>query len=153
MNMRLMTAEWTAGLSRYGFERLSAAVSEHIRTSRYWPTIADILAQLQAGHMAPGLPRYRSIDPPFERAGRTAAEEMAFRAAQVLQWRAEAAAVWSPGETEPAATPVVRPASQAAVVSSALANSCAARRGRGLPTCSADCCKQECRLKSDLGDH
>lgn len=86
-DMRLMAAEWHATLGAYPMDRLNRALSEHIRRSTWWPTVADLVEILRAETPPPGLKLHRPKDQPFARDGRTEAEEIAYRAAQCRQWR------------------------------------------------------------------
>lgn len=85
--MRLVTAEWQATLGAYPAHRLNAALSEHIRRSTWWPTVADLVEILRAETPPPGLKLHRPKDQPFCRDGRTEAQEIAHRAAQCRKWR------------------------------------------------------------------
>jgi hypothetical protein len=87
VDMRLQAAEWHATLGAYPADRLNAALSEHIRRSTWWPTVANLVDILRDATPPPGLPRHQALDLPFEREGRTQAEEIAHRAAQCLKWR------------------------------------------------------------------
>jgi hypothetical protein len=135
VDMRLQAAEWQATLGAYPLERLNRALSEHIRTSTWWPTIANLVDLMQAETPAPGLRERREAPKQFARDGRTEAEEIAYRASQSLRWREEAGF----GKTvlpEDERT-IPKPASQDMTVSSALLRSRAARRASGLRTCEA----------------
>ena len=85
--MRLQAAEWHATLGAYPADRLNAALSDHIRRSTWWPTVADLVEILRSQTPPPGLKLHRPKDEPFCRDGRTEAEEIAHRAAQCLKWR------------------------------------------------------------------
>ena len=90
-DMRLLAAEWQNSLGAYPADRLNAALSEHIRQSAFWPTIADLIEILRKQMPPPGLPRHlhRQLEQSFCREGRTQDEEIAHRTAQVLRWKAE----------------------------------------------------------------
>lgn len=88
-DMRLLAAEWQASLGAYPAGRLHDALTEHMRRSSYWPTIAHIVEILKEQTPPPGLPRYKREEEGFCREGRTQAEEIAHRAAQVLRWKQE----------------------------------------------------------------
>lgn len=85
--MRLVTAEWQATLGAYPADRLNRALSEHIRQSTWWPTVADLVEILRSETPPPGLKLHRPKDQPFCRDGRTEAEEISHRAAQCRKWR------------------------------------------------------------------
>lgn len=89
-DMRLVTAEWHASLFCYPADRLSAALSEHIRRSTFWPTVANLLDILR--EQAPAFGRSIATFGPYEfaRDGRTEAEEIIHRAAQCRKWREDA---------------------------------------------------------------
>lgn len=93
VDMRLLVAEWHQALKGFDPARLHTALSEHIRSSPYWPTIAEVVATLQQAAPKPelpGLPAWKPDAPDrFERNGRTVAEEIAHRQAQVAAWKAE----------------------------------------------------------------
>ena len=88
-DMRLLAAEWQASLGVYPAERLNAALSEHIRRSTFWPTIADLVEIMRQQTPPPGLPSHRQVEQGFCREGRTEAEEIAYRTAQVMRWKAQ----------------------------------------------------------------
>lgn len=151
IDMRLVSAEWHATLGAYPMHRLNNALSEHIRTSTFWPTIANFVELLRQETPAPGLPRYRRDEKLFSREGRTEAEEIAHRAAQTLRWKQEARRDHPevPDPIEAKSPP--KAASQARSISYALYHSCAARRARGEETCQPNCQKpqpgtRECRM-------
>jgi hypothetical protein len=64
VDMRLMVAEWHAALRFYSPQRLNSALSEHIRKSTWWPTIANLVDTLRE-EMAPP-PRRPSFAPHLE---------------------------------------------------------------------------------------
>lgn len=130
VDMRLLTAEWHATLGAYSADRLNTALSEHIRRSTFWPTIANLVDILREGAPAPGLPRYRAKPEVFAREGRTDAEEIAHRAAQSLKWKRD----FGFGQSEPDpldAKAKPKEASQDQTVSETLLSTAAARRARG----------------------
>ena len=129
VDMRMLTAEWHATLGTYPADRLNTALSEHIRRSTWWPTIANLVDIMREDAPAPGLPRYRAKPEAFARDGRTEAEEIAHRAAQALKWKQD----FGFGQSEPdpldfKAKP--KEASQDPTVSEALLNTLAAKRAR-----------------------
>lgn len=144
--VRLMVAEWFRALSALRLNSISHAVDRHLRTSKWWPTLAEIHEAAkahQAGWVdALGIgvkPSYRAGEYRFARDGRTEAEEIAHRAAMTKRWRADAAA-GQPEYTDPIeAKPEPKAASQSNSVSYALYHSCAARRARGEQTCEERC--------------
>jgi hypothetical protein len=87
VDMRLQAAEWHATLGAYPADRLSRALSEHIRRSTWWPTVANLVDILRDETPPPGLKLHRLDDAPFCREGRTQAEEIAHRAEQCRRWR------------------------------------------------------------------
>jgi len=87
VDMRLMVAEWHATLGAYPADRLHAALSEHIRRSTWWPTIANLVDILREDAPPPGLPLHREEPEAFARDGRTQAEEIAYRAEQCRKWK------------------------------------------------------------------
>lgn len=117
-DMRLLAAEWHASLGAYKPDRLNAALTEHMRKSQFWPTIANFIEHLQQDTPPPGLPRYRDEEQGFCREGRTKVEEIAHRAAQCLKWRAEYGFNRMVGDGQPASK--AQPASQSTTVSDAL---------------------------------
>jgi len=60
IDMRLVTAEWHATLGAYPANRLNDALSEHIRKSTFWPTIANLVDLLRAETPAPLMPRVKA---------------------------------------------------------------------------------------------
>lgn len=125
-DMRLLAAEWHASLGAYKPDRLNAALTEHMRKSQFWPTIANFIEHLQQDTPPPGLPRYRDEEQGFCREGRTKVEEIAHRAAQVLRWKQEYGFNRMVESEQPATQS--RPASQEAGVSDALRATAAAQR-------------------------
>lgn len=117
-DMRLLAAEWHASLGAYKPDRLNAALTEHMRKSQFWPTIANFIEHLQQDTPPPGLPRYREEEQGFCREGRTKVEEIAYRAAQCLKWREQYGFNRMLESDQPAAK--AQPASQATTVSDAL---------------------------------
>jgi len=129
--MRLVTAEWHGTLRAYPADRLHNALSEHIRKSRFWPTVADLTDILREAAPAPGLPRHRAEPDVFARDGRTEAEEIAYRAAQSLKWKQQARAE-VPEFHDPLDAPTKpKEASREQTVSDMLRNSLAAKRATG----------------------
>jgi hypothetical protein len=133
-DMRLMAAEWHASLGAHPAERLNAALTEHIRRSTYWPTVANLVDIMREQMPPPGLPRHLQLEQDFCRDGRTEAEEMAHRAAQVLSWKADIGfqKVVDGGEAPSASA---APASQFPGVSEALKASVAAQRAISQQNC------------------
>lgn len=87
VDMRLQAAEWHATLGAYPADRLNHALSEHIRRSTWWPTVANLVDILREETPPPGLKLHRPKEQPFCRDGRTEAEEIAHRAEQCRRWR------------------------------------------------------------------
>jgi hypothetical protein len=130
-DMRLVTAEWHGTLGAYPADRLHNALSEHIRKSRFWPTVADLTDILREAAPAPGIPRHRAEPDVFAREGRTEAEEIAYRAAQSLRWKQQARAE-VPEFHDPLDAPTKpKEASQDMTVSDMLRNSLAVKRATG----------------------
>lgn len=129
--MRLMVAEWHATLGAYPADWLHNALSEHIRRSTWWPTIANLVDILREAAPAPGLPRHRAEPNTFAREGRTEAEEIAYRAAQSLRWKQQARDE-VPEFHDPLDEPTKpREASRDMTVSDMLRNSLAVKRATG----------------------
>lgn len=132
----MLLREWGEAFAGQSPEHLHRAVSEAIKTSKFWPTIAEI-----HGHVASqrretvaaidtltGRGRYRGEANEFARDGRTEAEETAHRAAQVLRWKQQAG--FDRLLADDGRAREVRPASQAGASQALLATQ-AARRMRG----------------------
>lgn len=99
VDLRLVTAEWTEAFKHRHPASLNTALSEHIRRSTFWPTIADLEAILAEGRKAT-TKRWTADDKPdFCRDGRNEAEEIIHRAAQCLKWREDANALKTPNES------------------------------------------------------
>lgn len=99
VDLRLVTAEWHEAFRHRHPAILNAALTEHIRRSTFWPTVADLEAILAEGHKPT---RTRWVDDgkrDFRREGRTEAEEIAHRKAMCAKWREDAIALKSPNET------------------------------------------------------
>jgi hypothetical protein len=126
--MRLLAAEWQANLSAYPIDRLNLALSEHMRRSAFWPTIADLVEILREQTPAPGLPMLPREEREFCQEGRNQVEEAAHRAAQVRRWKQEYGFGNSKDPFETARVPVE--ASQDMRISDALLQTAAAKRAR-----------------------
>jgi hypothetical protein len=137
VDMALQAAEWHAALGAYPLDRLNRALSEHIRTSTWWPTIANLVDLLREETPAIGLPRFKEAAEPFCRDGRTQDEEIAFRTAQALRWKRERPEAGPVDPIEAKTEP--KAASTSAAVSYAVYHSCVARRARGEVTCEPNC--------------
>lgn len=155
----MMLAEWQEAFGEHAPEHLHSAVSAAMRECVFWPAIAEISKPLREIRreavaeldQATGRGRYLPEVVEFAREGRTEAEEIIHRTAQCLRWRVEAVAKFPPhvgGIAEEVRD--VKPASREIGVSSALANSCAARRARGEKTCTHDCTRAKCDLRSGI---
>lgn len=121
-----MVATWLETLSHVAASELDAAVSKAIRTIKFWPTPAELLAFIDETREAPSrLPAYHAGDnPPFEPTD----EELASVSAACAVWRAK----FAPAETWRERMDQWKPASQGGA-SAALRASAAARRARGEP--------------------
>jgi len=128
VDMRLMTAEWQNALGAYQPNRLMDALSEHIRKSPFWPTVADLLNEVRAQTPPPSLPRFIASPSEFAREGRTEAEEIIFRASQLVKMKQDTGYSKT---FEPDPVLSWRPASQDNAVSERLAKSPAAKGARG----------------------
>ena len=156
---RIWANEWFRALSGYGCKTVCGAFDQAIRSGKFWPTISEVLEFCRADdhhhrdmvglvNPTPHLEDYTGrAAQGFCREGRTEAEEIAHRAAQVEAIKAKHG--WKP-ITDNGLIPVREPApaSQDMTVSDTLRNSCAARRARGEATCEPSCCRQSCELKA-----
>lgn len=105
-----------------------------LKDCKFWPTIAEINEHvthirreaIAAVDVATGRTRYQAKTQGFAREGRTDAEEIAHRAAQVLKWKQEYGFNRMVESEQPATQS--RPASQEAGVSDALRATAAAQR-------------------------
>lgn len=93
IDMRLLATEWHASLFAYTPQALNAAVTEHIRRSTYWPTIANLVEILKES-MQPARYGNGYVEPEvcFARAGRSIEQEIEFRVSQCREWREAAKA-------------------------------------------------------------
>lgn len=157
--VRLMVAEWFRALKQYRRKSVGDAIDKHLRTSKWWPTLAEI-STLAKDHQDSWVdvlgigqkPSYQAEAYVFERDGRTVEQEVAHRVAQALRWKADAQFNSKPS-TDPVDVPAeTRPASTDMTVSDALARTCAVRRSRGLPTCEPGCFRVNCELKLKESD-
>lgn len=119
---RLLLREWVEAFRDHAPAHLHEAVSRTIQGCKFWPTIAEILAEVRAlrkslledvqRQSAIGLPRPEKDD--FASHGRTEAQERAFRASVILNakkrygWTGNAPA---PVAAEPDLAPFDIPAS------------------------------------------
>lgn len=146
----MMAKEWFAALRGFGSKTLARSVSKAIKTLKWWPSLAEIVALCREDkdgwEDALGV-SHQYGQKPFtapKQDGLSAAE-ISKRAADVLRWRqqygfSKADEIRIGDDSE------VR-ASQEMTVSSALLRSCAVRRSRGLKTCSSTCSRVNCELK------
>jgi hypothetical protein len=153
----LLLREWQEAFGDHSPSHLHDAVSAAMKTSEFWPTIAKIVAEVNAirrdtlqaiEHLTHRVPR-EPQQPEFERDGRNEAEEIIYRASQVLQWKQQARKVRpvvEPDDLDAKQQP--KPASQEQTVGYELLTSCAARRARGEATCRYDCSSRDCNIKS-----
>lgn len=99
--VRVMAAEWFRALQFFGAKSLAYAVDNLIRNSKWWPTLSEVHALCKADHdgwedalgLRPdptNITRKRLQGKTFCRDGRTEAEEIAYRAAEVLRMKREA---------------------------------------------------------------
>lgn len=152
-----MAREWFAQLRRFGETTVEAAFTHTIGNHKFqWsgalPEVVAHCVRDDAGWRdalgyRDGEP-YRDAPEPFARDGRTDADEIAHRTRIVAEaWRNVAHLRVAPDDGPEHTTHTPAPASQAQTVSRAVMNSCAARRARKLPTCSASCAKIDCGLR------
>lgn len=155
---RIWAREWLRALSGYGQKTIKAAFDQVILSNKFWPTISEVVGLCKADDVhhrdmvglvnpTPHLEDYTGRGSQgFCREGRTEAEEIAYRTAQVEAIKAKHD--WKPITDNGLAPPrETAPASQDMTVSESLRSSCAARRARGEPTCEPSCCRQACELK------
>lgn len=119
-SVEALVTEWHDALRFYDPELVTEAWTDYRNSSEFWPTPAAILTRVRSNLPAPGRPAFRSeTREDFCREGRTEAEEIAHRAAQILRIKREAAMRYAPtfqGDDE-AKPPEPQPASQAQTVS------------------------------------
>jgi len=122
----LLLREWQEAFGHHAPEHLHQAVSMALKDCKFWPTIAEINEHvthirreaIAAVDVATGRTRYQAKTQGFAREGRTDAEEIAHRAAQVLKWKQEYGFNRMLQSDEPAAK--AKPASQDTTISDAL---------------------------------
>lgn len=93
----LLLREWQEAFGNHAPEHLHEAVSKAMKTSKFWPTLAEVNAAvtalrkeaIAAVDSATGRTRYSAAREGFCREGRTEVEEIAYRTAQVLRWKAQ----------------------------------------------------------------
>jgi hypothetical protein len=91
----MLLREWVEAFRYHAPSHLHGAVSAAIRSCKFWPTIAEISAEItklrreavEAIHHLEAKKRGSRPEEPFARDGRTEAEEVAHRAAQILKWK------------------------------------------------------------------
>jgi hypothetical protein len=122
---QLLLREWLEAFGPHNPRHLHEAVTVAIQTVRFWPAIAEVLAEVRSlrKSIVDGVQRQNQIRLPrpqkddFARHGRSEAQEMAFRAAIVRDakkaygWKGEEAPPAPEGEPDP--VPYVVPASDA----------------------------------------
>jgi hypothetical protein len=122
---QLLVREWVEAFGPHNPDHLHEAVGRLIQTSTFWPSIAELLTEVRSLRKSivedvqrqrqKALPRHEKDD--FARHGRSEAEEMAFRAAVVLNakkhygWVGDQARPALEGEPDP--VPYVVPVSDA----------------------------------------
>lgn len=82
----LLLREWLAALGWYAAPRIHDAVSAWIKTGKFWPAPAELLEIMRADNPPPERHTSDRLDPPrkpFCRDGRSVAEEIAYRDAQI----------------------------------------------------------------------
>ena len=163
---RLLMSEWMDQLGHYGPELISHAVREHLRRSKWFPRVSELIEliekRLPDPEPPPGLPLWKADVGDFARNGRSEAEEIAHRKAVIAKAWADARRD-NPEVVEAPAGGLASDApraSQSMVVSDALKHSCAARRARGERTCGDDegwvCLRtgigvRKCKIDRELG--
>lgn len=93
----LLLREWQEAFGHHAPDHLHEAVSLAMKASKFWPTLAEVNEQLThirreaiaAVDAATGRTNWKSTKEGFCREGRTEAEEIAYRAAQILKWKAQ----------------------------------------------------------------
>lgn len=149
--MLVMAKEWHAALKGFGVKTVALAVTKHARESKWWPTLAEIVALCRAednswrdalGLLRPsGLPEFKSA--PVEKLPQ---EVLDLRAAALNRMKAEYG--YSPETSEVRIGDDLEvKASQDQTVSPNLMRTCAVRRSLGLPTCRHDCANRNCNLR------
>jgi acyl-CoA reductase-like NAD-dependent aldehyde dehydrogenase len=124
----MLLREWGEAFAGQSPEHLHRAVSEAIKTSKFWPTIAEIhghVASLRRETIAAidtvtGRGRYRGEANGFARDGRTSEQEQAHRSEQLKRWKQQAGFDRLLAEDGPAHQP--RPVSQAGASEALLAS-------------------------------
>lgn len=85
---RLLAFEWAEAFAYFEPERVHNAIGKVLVSLKFWPTIAEVMDALKANTPPlPPAPPHRAEKVEFCREGRTEAEEIAYRAAQVLAMR------------------------------------------------------------------
>lgn len=85
---RLLAFEWAEAFAFFEPDRVHAAIGKLLVSLKFWPTIAEVMEALKANTPPlPPAPPHRAEKIEFCREGRTEAEEIAYRAAQVLAMR------------------------------------------------------------------
>ena len=146
----LMAKEWFNALRPFGSKTLARSVTKALRTLKWWPSLAEIVAlcreERESWEDAVGVGPAGGQKPFTEpkRADLTA-DDIARRAAEVLKWKQQYG--WNKSDEIRIGEESEVRASQDMTVSSALLRTCVVRRSRGLPTCSPTCRKTNCNLK------
>lgn len=97
---RMLMTEWHEALKFWDHERVSAALSELARSSKWWPTIADLVAACRALEPA------RPLVVP-ERDAPLTPEELKARGVALARIKAQYG--WKPDRAEPDQGPAVEP--------------------------------------------
>lgn len=149
----LMTREWFSALEIFGQAMVADAVSKWITKGKWWPSISEIREECERDRddckAILGLrdkPSYQAEPRSFCREGRTEAEEIVHRIAEVADIKKRLNyAPSQDGSLLPDREWVA--ASKDATVSDSVRNSCAARRARREPTCEPSCSRTVCAFK------
>lgn len=152
--IRVMANEWLKALRTFGVQTVHRATTKCIQESKWWPALAEVVALCRSDEDgwrdALGIKderRHHAEPLAFAQDGRTEAEEIAYRAAQVASMKREAGINLDAGNSDTVTPREVAAASQSAGVSFQIRNSCAARRARREKTCEENCAKQRCALR------
>ncbi len=109
---RLLAFEWAEAFAFIAPARVHAAIGRLLLVMKFWPTIAEVMAEVKADAPAPPLLPTHRAEPPeeFARHGRTEAEEIAYRAAQILNMKRQYGFGSAPDPLLDATKPIVKPA-------------------------------------------
>jgi hypothetical protein len=153
--MRVLANEWFKALGGFGRKTVNFAINRIIATNRFWPAIAEVrdicVKEDRDWQDVYGLISHANHLTDYTGTGRlglpvpvklTEAEEIAARVASTKRMKDEYKSLFEQAPRWTDRLDEWAPSSKVMEASSALRNSCAAKRARGEQTCEPSCQRQ-----------